>query len=262
MQGRFLCILALVSVVATARPAGACPSASGLAEALASVDLATASRTARFESALPRDLYAEATRKIGRAVAARDGDRVFGVLVAERPIVPLWKALNDEDHHALDGRYVPVRTSRVIDGDPRGQSRLLLQSFDKLGIGRWWVSRVWMNRELFAASGGRLWEIVWEDRMAEVDRTIPPVSDIAADLRGIDRSRGSWLLVPLADRCTLVEYFSWTEPGGFVGATQALVARKAVRDTIEGVVRLADEHIAVAPHSGPPFVRPDGTPLD
>ncbi len=255
-------IACLGSLVAVGPTAGGCPSATQLAQVLAGIDLASATRTAQFQAPVPHELYADAARKIGHAVASRDGDRAFGALYAERPIELVWKALNDEDHHALDGRYIPVRSSQVIDGTPRGESRLLLQSFEKLGIGRWWVSRVWMNRELFASSGGRMWELVWEDRMAEVDRTSPPVRDLAARLRGIERSRGSWLLVPIADRCTLLEHFTWSEPGGFVGATQALLAKKAVRDTLEGVVRLADEHVAAVPHPGPPFLRPDGSRLD
>jgi len=259
---RWLGILWLGSVAAAGPAVGECPPAARLREALASLDLASASRLARFQSPLPRDLYADAARKVGQAVAAREGDRGFGVMFAERPIKLVWKALNDEEHHALDGPYVPVRRSEVIDGTPRGESRLLFQSFEKFGIGRWWVSRVWLNRELFESSGGRMWEIVWEDRMAEVDRTKPPVSQVASRIRAIERSRGSWLLVPIADRCTLVEHFSWTDPGGFVGATQALVAKKAIRDTVEGVVRLADDHVATVPHTDPPFVRPDGTSLD
>jgi len=255
------CVCVGSALVAVPTRAG-CPPAAQLERAVRNLDLARASRQARFESPLPGDLYGAAVRRVGRAVAARDGDRAFGVLVVERPIELLWKALNDEDHHALDGSYIPVLRSQVIDGTPRGESRLLFQSFQQAGIGRWWVSRVWMNRDLYASSQGRMWELVWEDRMAEADTTKPPVSEVASKLTGIQSSRGSWLLVPLAERCTLVEHFTWTDPGGFVGATQWLLVKKAVRDTVEGVVRLADDHVLALPHPGPPFVRPDGTPIE
>ena len=239
-----------------------CPPESELVRTVRSLDVSPASRMARFDTPLPSDLYGAAARRVGQAVAARDGDRAFGVLVVGRPVELLWKALNDEDHHALDGPYIPLRSSQVIDGSPRGESRLLLQSFDKVGVGRWWVSRVWMNRELYATSHGRMWELVWEDRMAEVDRTEPPVRDVAARSTPIRSSRGTWLLVPLGESCTLVEHFTWTDPGGFVGATQWLLAKKAVRETVEGVVHLADDHVGTTPHPGPPFLRPDGTPID
>jgi len=262
MRARLLGWICVGSALVTA-PAGAgCPPRAELEQATHALDLARASRQARFGSALPSDLYGAAARRVGRAVAARDGDRAFGVLIVERPIELLWKALNDEDHHALDGRYIPVRRSQVIGGTPRGESRLLFQSFQQVGVGRWWVSRVWMNRDLYVSSQGRMWELVWEDRMAEVDPTKPPVGEVASELTGIKSSRGSWLLVPLAERCTLVEHFTWTDPGGFVGAAQWLLAKKAVRDTVEGVVRLADDHVQAVPHPGPPFVRPDGTPIE
>ncbi len=251
-----------LSLLVASRASAGCPTAAELERDVRAIDLARASRMARFAAPLPSDLYGAALRRVGRAVAARDGDRAFGVLVAERPIEPLWKALNDEDHHAIVGDYIPVRTSEVIDGTPRGASRLLLQSFQEVGVGRWWASQVWMNRELYVSTHGRMWELVWEDRMADVDRTRPKVQEIAAKLTPIERSRGSWLLVPVAPSCTLVEHFTWTDPGGFVGATQWLLAKKVVRDTVEGLVRLADEHIATTPHPGPPFIRPDGTPLE
>jgi hypothetical protein len=68
------------------------------------------------------------------------------------------------------------------------------------------------------------------------------------------------LLVPLAEECTLLEHFTWSDPGGFVGMIQGLVLGRALRGSIEGMVRLADERYRALP-DGPPFVRPDGTPL-
>ena len=253
--------LALATLVLHPASAG-CPPAAELERAVRSIDVSQASREARFAAKLPNDLYGAAARRVGHAVAAREGNRAFGVVVVERPIAPLWKALNDEDHHALKDDYIPVRSSEVIEGTPRGESRLLLQSFQEVGVGRWWVSQVWMNRQLYELSHGQLWELVWEDRMAQVDRTRPKVKELAAKFTPIERSRGSWLLVPLAPSCTLVEHFTWTDPGGFVGATQWLLAKKAVRDTIEGLVRMADDHIGSAPDPGPPFLRPDGSTLE
>jgi len=262
MFPRFVGVALIVGTLAAAPAEPVCPPAAEIERALLGVDLASASRLARFDEPLPDGLYRSAARQVGRAVAANRENRAFGVLVVERPIELLWKALNDEDHHALDGRYVPVRASRVIEGAPRGPDRLLFQTFQQMGVGRWWVNRMWMNRDLYATSRGRLWELTWEDRMAEVDRTRPPVSEAASTLAGIESSRGSWLLFPLGENCTVMEQFSWTDAGGILGATQRLLAGKGMRDTLEGLVRLADEHVAAVPHPGPPFVRPDGTPIE
>ena len=60
--------------------------------------------------------------------------------------------------------------------------------------------------------------------------------------------------------CTLVEYFVWSDPGGFLGKTQSLFAARSIRETLSGLARLAREHFP-APHPAPPFVRPDGSPL-
>lgn len=71
-------------------------------------------------------------------------------------------------------------------------------------------------------------------------------------------SRGAWLLVPLEDDCTLIQHFTWSHPGGFVGMLQGLVLGRALRESIEGLVKLAEERYQTALAL---FVRPDGTPL-
>ena len=42
---------------------------------------------------------------------------------------------------------------------------------------------------------------------------------------------------------------------------QGLVLGKALTQSVEGMVRMADERYR-GPVDGPPFVRPDGSPLD
>ena len=68
------------------------------------------------------------------------------------------------------------------------------------------------------------------------------------------------MLVPLGESCTLVEVYSLSDPGGALGVVQALVAAGAIRDTLEGIVEMAQEH-----HCDPPpaedFFGPDGKPF-
>jgi hypothetical protein len=251
--------LALASALAAAEP---CPGEAAIRERLARLMPERGARTVQFGVAPPVELYERAAHEIDRSVVRREGKTVQGVRITARPIEILWKALNDEPHHAIDdGAYVPVRHSEVVEGTPRGPSRLLFQYFKKAGIGRWWVSRVEMSPELFRASEGALWELRWHDVIDSVDATRPPYNSVSLDTAPLERSYGAWLLVPLAPSCTLVEYFNHTEPGGFVSLAQALLAKSAVRDTLDGIVRLADEHLS-EPHPDAVFVRPDGTPLD
>jgi hypothetical protein len=247
-------------VVAWAGESG-CPSAEAVLERLKAVDPDRGSRTAVFHSPSPTELYEKAADEQGQSFAAKDGKTVWGVIVTEHPIEAIWKAINDEPHHAIDGDYVPVRHSEIIGGTPRGESRVLFQYFKKAGIGRWWVTRVEMNEKLYSASEGSIWELTWKDAQDDVDPSEPPMNAVSDNMPALEASYGAWFAVPIGDRCTLLEYYNHTEPGGFVSFAQGLLAKKSVRDTIDGIVRLADEHVP-APHPDSVFIRPDGTRLD
>jgi hypothetical protein len=238
-----------------------CPSKERVLERLEAIHPERASRTVRFHSPPPTELYEKAAAEPGQAFAAKDGKTVWGVIVTGHPIEAIWKALNDEPHHAIEGEYIPVKHSEIIDGTPRGESRVLFQYFKKAGIGRWWVSRVEMNQKLYGDSSGEFWELTWKDAQREVDPSQPPMNAVSDEMRSLDASYGAWLAVPLGEGCTLLEYFNHTEPGGFISFAQSILAKKSVRDTVEGVVRLAEEHIP-APHPDSVFIRPDGTRLD
>jgi hypothetical protein len=250
----FLTIVVLTTTVAAAE----CPSSDTIVTKIEALDLSRGSRGSRFDQPAPTELYERAAKKVGKPVSDKDGNRAFGVVVAEVPLVHLWMAINDEDHHV---GYMPVKHSEVLDGTPRGTSRLLFQYLDKLGVGRWWVSRVEMGAGLYRETEGALWELAWEDRMAEVDASEPPIRDVAEKMSPIKWSRGAWVLAEIADNCTVIEYFTWSEPGGIAGLAQSLGAGKAVRDTLGGVIRMATEHVTT-PHDAPPFLRPDGTPIE
>jgi len=247
-------LVAALAVVSVAE--GSCPAADEIQSRLGELGLERAARTARFSEPPPVELYRKASRKVGKLEVDRDGGKGIGVVVMELPVEVLWRAINDEDAQD-EGGYMPLKRSEIIGGTPRGVSRRVFQAGERMGLGRWWVTRTVMNGELFEASGGALWEVVWGDDMEGLDR--PPVDD-PPDLSPVKRTRGAWLLVPLADDCTLVEHFNWSEPGGFVGMMQGLVLGRALRESIEGLVELAGAEYRTAPE-GPPFVRPDGSPL-
>jgi len=238
-----------------------CPEPSESFRRLGTFDLRGTSRVARFSGQFPGELREKAFRRPGEATATFSDKRGYGAMLVELPVERLWLAVNDEDHHTLDENYIPVRHSEVIAGTPRGESRLLFQYFQRWGIGRWWASNVRMNRELFESSQGKLWEVFWEDRIATVDAGAPPIEEVAAKVRALRKTYGSWLFVPLGDRCTYVEYYNFSDPGGGVSALQWLFAAKGIRDAMRGLARMADEHVT-QPHPGVQFVRPDGTRVE
>ncbi len=249
----------LVAVLGAVPAAEAsCPAPEEIQARLETLGLERGARTTRFESPPPLALYHKASRKVGKVETRRDGKKGFGVVVVPLPVEVLWSAINDEDAQD-EGGYMPLKRSEIIGGTPRGVSRRVFMASERMGLGRWWVTRTVMSGELFEASDGALWEVVWDDDMKNVDRDRPPVDD-PPDLSPIKWSRGAWLLVPLEDDCTLLEHFTWSDPGGFVGLVQGLVLGRALRESIEGLVRLAAERYRTAPE-GPPFVRPDGSPL-
>ena len=257
-----VCLLAVVLAPPAAAGQAGCPSPEKMRAQLAGLGLERAARTVKFEMPPPTELYEKACEQIGKPFNVRDGDKGSSVIVAEVPVAAVWKALNDENRHAEEGSPIPVKYSEVIDGAPGGESRLIFQWAKKFGLGRWWVSHVWMNRELYEGSQGRLWELQWENKSDEVDRDVPPMNSVSSDLEPVEFSEGAWLLVPLAESCTLVEYFNWSDPGGgVVGFTQPMIFSKGLRQTIAGMVELAEGY-RVAASTGPAFKLPDGTSLD
>ena len=250
--------LTLLAVLAT--PAQAvCPDASEILAQVTAAGPERGARTTRFGMAVPEELYREAADDIGETFVSREGKRGFAVTVARLPVEMLWMALNDEDAHDLEGDYLPLEHSEVIGGTPRGSTRLLFQYAKKMGVGRWWVSRVSADRELYLASQGRLWQVVWQEDLGAVDPHKPPISEASSRMPAISLTRGAWLLVPLAQDCTLVEHFSHNDPGGAVETIQFLVMSKALRDTVQGMVRLAQDHYT--PADAASFTKPDGSPL-
>jgi hypothetical protein len=254
----FAAVAAVALVAAAPSALGGCPAADLIRSRIADGGLERAARTARFSTPPPWELYDEAAGKVGELVVERDGQKGFGVVVTELPVETLWRAINDEDAHD-EGGYLPLQRSEIVGGTVRGTARRVFQAGEKMGLGRWWITRTTMSGELYRESEGRLWESAWETDPEALQQKRAPVDD-PPDLSPIEWSRGAWLLVPLGDSCTLLEHFTWSEPGGFVGVLQGLVLGRALRESVEGMVRLAGERYLAAP-AGPPFLRPDGTPL-
>lgn len=236
-----------------------CPEAAETAQFLRGQPLERASRSYRFGSEVPWGLYEKALESPGTPVPLRTGSRVQGVMLVEEPAEAIWQALNDEPHHD-EGDYLPLRYSEVVGGRPGHSDREVFQYYIKAGFGRWWVNRMELNDELFAMSGGVLWELSWRDVMADYRDSGPPVR-LGASVRGIENTLGAWLLAKVDDRCTLMEYVGDGDPGGLAGALQWMALTRTMRQTMLGIVAMATQHLE-EPHPRGLFVRPDGTSMD
>lgn len=248
--------LILVSAVAVA----SCPPEGLILATLSALDLELAARTARLEYSPPNQLFEKAAGRPDRVAVTRAGNVGQAVVVTATAIEPLWMAINDEDHHAT-GDFLPLEYSQVIAGSSRGQQRILFQYFNLAGVSRWWVDEVVMSEGLFNDSNQRLWELTWEDRMSRAAEYPLPAVIEEKGLSPIKKTRGAWLLVPLGTGCTLIEYVVDSDPGGALGWANRLAATSVIRDTLEGMVRIAREHIP-QPHPEAEFVRPDGERID
>ena len=181
----------------------------------------------------------------------------YGVSVVNAPIATVWKAVADEDHHA---NALPISQSMTVQGRARSPDHTVFQYMNvPLLTDRWWLVRIRYNSNLYAASGGRAWELVWEDRLkdAELRSTIRP--ELVEDGMPIAWSKGAWLLVDLGDGRTLIEYHTWSDPGGNVPAGPASrFAAGEVKNNLRSIADFARRH---TPTCGGTYVRPDGTPL-
>lgn len=236
-----------------------CPSPTELIKRLEALPIEQAARTEIFGLTPPTELYQKALKKPDDAIVQRDGKLGQVTMVATVPVADLWKVLNDDEHHD-DGDTLPLRSSVIIEGEAGQSGRETFQYFNKAGLGRWWINQMNMNQALFDAAEGRLWELRWHDVHEEYPGDEPPV-EIDAKVRSLEESIGAWLLVPLSDQCTLIEYTARGEPGGMMGAFQFVAANRTLRKTVEGMVEMARGHLE-GPHPGLLFVRPDGSPMD
>jgi len=171
-------------------------------------------------------------------VEGHKAKKAWAVAVLDVPIGRFWAAINDDknkpDHSSLE-------YAEVLKGGVCGRDRRVFQ-FLPIGWGvtaRWWVINVKANDAIEQASGGRVREQHWK---TDGDWTVPTATARAWAEQGmhIDMTRGSWLLVDLDGEHTLVEYYTWADPGGALPAGFASrLAAGNIEDTFEAMTDLA-----------------------
>jgi len=179
----------------------------------------------------------------------------YGVVAVDLPIGRVWKAIADEDHHA---GHLPVTHSKTVDGTPRSADHTIFQFIDvPILTDRWWLVRIRYNSTLYTASKGRAWELWWSDRLKEPALRSRLDSSLIDKGMPIAWSKGAWLLVDLGNNKTLIEYHTWSDPGGSVPVGPATrFAAGEVKSNLKNVTAFARNHI---PTCTGRFMKPDGS---
>mgnify|MGYP000998028898 CR=1 FL=1 len=157
--------------------------------------------------------------------------KAWGVAVLQAPIERLWAAINDDsskvEHTQLD--YLEILEGKVCQA-PRRVFQFLPVP---LLADRWWIVNVRYNEALHRATNGRVREQSWATD-GRTDLPTPGTQAWGAKGIPVGFTRGSWLLVDLDGQSTLVEYYTWADPGGSIPAG---IANSFADDGIEGTLR-------------------------
>ncbi len=179
----------------------------------------------------------------------------YGVGVFDIPIGQLWKAITDEDHHA---HHTAVTMSETIKGTPRTHDHTIFQYLPvPLVSDRWWLVNIQYTGSLYTQSAGKIWEITWRDK--NTDQSVVSLLDLAQfeDAMPVAWTKGAWLLLKLDDGRTLIEYHTWSDPGGNVPVGLATrFAAGEVAQNLTNMAKFAKSHI---PTCKGKFHRPDGS---
>jgi hypothetical protein len=184
--------------------------------------------------------------------------KTWGLAIINLPVAYLWMAVNDEE--AYPGT-LPVTVSKIISGEPHKDGRYVFQkmSFPRPISDRWWIIHKNAGQDLYAVTEGKMWEACAANatNMSRVRGTSVEKYTENADM--VNWTWAGWTLIPLSEHLTLVEYFSWTDPGGSVPAGPASrFAAGAVKRTMGKIELLASRY---RPEDMARFTKPDGSPL-
>jgi hypothetical protein len=167
--------------------------------------------------------------------------QAFGVGIVNVHISKLWSAVNDD---AGKARVTQLSFAEVQHGEPCGVDRKTFQYLPiSLLTDRWWVVHQRANVPLQVVTQGAVREAHWE---SVEDQQALLVTDAAkakaAEGMAVPFTKGAWFLVDLGDSQTLVEYYTWADPGGMVPARMASnFAAGGIDDLFRHVEELAND---------------------
>lgn len=183
----------------------------------------------------------------------------WGVTVYPEPVQRIWAALTNEED--MDGK-MSLEHSAVLEGPEHGHGRVVFQSLDlpRPLSDRWWVTRVSHGVDAYRASAGKLWEVSWVDENKTYSLANTEFAAYGERATPLEWTTGSWLMIPLSNGHTLVEYTVSTDPGGRIPAAFASrFAPSQVETAMEELLELVEKQKQETLPGG--LVKPDGSPL-
>jgi len=231
-------VLVWVMTVAMASSDAAVDAAASVATAMASLRLVEGRPpipASAWETAAGGDVATGVVEVPG--VAAR---KTWGVTVMDQPIDRVWGAINDE---RLQPEYTALSYAELVRGTPCSTGRHVLQVLPSGVPGiddRWWVSVRTPNTRLSTSTGGNARELVWHNAPDGSDVHSAQGMALIADATMLGFTKGAWLLVAIDTHRTLVEYYTWVDPGGNLSPSLlASFAGKTLRSTFTQMESMA-----------------------
>lgn len=185
------------------------------------------------------DMYAEAvqgeipTRM--ESVPGHAAKKAVGVGIFPVPIGQLWAAVNDESSKVENTR---LGFLEILEGKDCESGRRVFQYLPvSLVSDRWWVVEQTVNGPLMGQTDNRVREVQWKS--VETSVVTPSAQKWMDKGISVAYTHGSWLLIDLDGTHTLVEYYTWTDPGGSIPAGLASsFAGGAISDTLAMTAKL------------------------
>ena len=105
---------------------------------------------------------------------------------------------------------------------------------------RWWIIRQRINTSLETESAGRVREMAWFPAAEQTGALTAEASAVAEQGMQVTHTYGGWFLVDLGGGQTLVEFWSWSDPGGNIPVRMASsFAAGGIEDTFGTMSDLA-----------------------
>lgn len=140
---------------------------------------------------------------------------IWGIVVFDINIDTLYAAVNEELKH-IDA--TPVDYTVLIKGKACQDKRQVLMHLPvPLLSDRWWVTTHSINPNIRAQSQGSVLEVSWEG-IEDVDSLVldQETKNIIDNSVYVSFNKGGWTFIKLDETHTLIEYFSWSDPGGSI----------------------------------------------
>lgn len=206
-------------------------------------------RSARIAQGVPAisaDEYARVAKgEVVTGLRSVDGyatKKSYGVAVLDVPVAKLWGAINDESLHP---EYTSLDYAELVRGSPCQSGRAVFQYLPSdvpLLDDRWWVTVRKVNPQIKAVSGGLVRELVWESAPDGSLVTSAKGKELMAGATQVGFTRGSWFVTAVNERQTLVEYYTWVDPGGSMSASlMNMVATRGITNALKNMEALAKD---------------------